>query len=61
MPRTSITRLSIGWFIDRFRLNKTRLWAAAHLVIGVCGVCVAFATDADSVIALGAVLGQWFS
>ena len=53
-----VFRMSMGYFIDRFHINKVRLWSAANLLMGFCGVAVAYSGQVTAVIILGAMLGK---
>ena len=51
-------RLSLGYFIDRFHLNKVRLWSAANLLMGLTGIAVAHSNQILALILLGGLLGK---
>ena len=47
----------MGYFIDRFDINKVRLWSIASLLMCLCGVAVAYSGQVMAVVFLGAVVG----
>ena len=51
-------RLSLGYFIDRFHVNKVRLWSAANLLMGLTGIAVAHSNQILALILLGGLLGK---
>ena len=54
-------RLSTGFLVDKFNLNKVLVWSIANLSVGVCGIIVAYTGEINAVLILGAVTGKIFT
>ena len=46
--------------MDKFKLNKILVWSIANVLVGVCGIIVAYTGDMNAVLILGGVTGEIF-